>query len=376
MRSVLVYEKSAGEPVEDVVRAVKRAWPELSLIPLAVEDADTLDGQRVVVLPGYDIAITLGVNATHRCVADWQATQICYVMDAPRHSPRSRPRFHDVALSRGIPDPSPMPTAVGEQNQIRLVREHEEPPIRWDRFDPMTFHIAASPEIWNSLPARSIRRVSQIVPPPIDTDFFQPSDVARDEEYFCVFEECGAGTSTIVEACRHAGRRLVVSTYGTSASVPAHVAEQPHVQIRELGGAEDLREQLRHRRALIATRSGWSSLVLEAQACGMPVILAPGHPSADDRSPVRLEESLLIDMEETEPGSGLCCDEHTAGSICSAIRELERRPQRFSPSLAWAHAARHSPHCFGRNFKHLAEQARKDDIESSSFARQHWKRAG
>ncbi|MEX0728805.1 MAG: hypothetical protein WD065_21200 [Planctomycetaceae bacterium] len=376
MRSVLIYEKSSGRTVDEIASAVTRAWPDLSVIALPEEDADCLDGQRLVVLPGYDIVLTIGIDATLRCAADWQATQICYLLDDPLHPAERTADFREKhAGDRSAAEPNTSSQNEPE-SQIRLVREKDHQPIRWDRFDPMTYHIAASPELWNKLPARSIRRVNQVLPPPIDTDFFQPSQIVRDEVYFCIYDESLDGTATIVEACQRAFRKVVVATFGSADLIPDAIADREHVEVCELHSVSGLRDHFWQRRALLMTHSGWSQTVLEAQACGMPVILADGKPHADDPRTHRLEESLLIDMEATEPGSGICCDEHSPENMYSAIRELERRPQRFSPSLAWAHAARHSPHCFGRSLKHLAEQARQDDLQSSSFVRQHWKRAG
>ncbi|MDA1211046.1 MAG: hypothetical protein O2955_00930 [Planctomycetota bacterium] len=356
--------------------AVRRAWSDLSVIALPEEGSDSLNGQSLVVLPGYDIVLTVGIDATQRCAADWQATQICYLVDDPTSSSERRGSIREQKAK----DRSAVESEKTEPSELagplRLFREKFEQPIRWDRFDPMTYHIAASTEIWNRLPARSIRRVDQILPPPIDTDFFQPSHHTRDEVFFCIYDESLDGTATIVEACDLALRKVVVATYGSADLVPDSIADRKHVDVCEIHSADDLRHQFWQRRALLMTKSGWSQAVLEAQACGMPVILADGKSHADDPETHHLDESLLIDMEETDPGSGLCSDEHSVESIYSAIRELERRPQRFSSSLAWAHAARHSPPCFGRSLKHLAEQARHDDLQSSSFVRQHWKRAG
>ncbi|MFN0196120.1 MAG: hypothetical protein ACKVT0_05200 [Planctomycetaceae bacterium] len=388
MRSVLVYEKSSNRVVEEIVSAVRKAWSDLTVVALSYEEQDDLDGRRLVVLPGYEMVLAIGVEALSRCAADWQATQACYVLQDPFTADNDS--LHDDTMAASNDSTSHLKVWPYNERKSPILDSSSsrtsgrtrpkdgpfrQPRIQLDRFDPMTYHIASTPDIWNKLPVRSIRRLDQILPPPINTDFFTPGHQLRDEAYFCIYEECLAGTATIVEACRLAGHHVVVGTYASADMIPDAISEQSHVKVLEIHDPLVLREQYWSRRAMIVAQGGWLSCVLEAQACGMPVILTDRKEEQDDDE-LPVDHSLIIDMDSCGQGTGLFCDDHSCQSIFAAISELERRPQLFSPDLAWANAARFSPDCFGHVLKNLADQARYADLQSSSLTRQYWRKSG
>jgi glycosyltransferase involved in cell wall biosynthesis len=169
--------------------------------------------------------------------------------------------------------------------------------------------------------------------PPIDTTFFRPGPDTHENFLLLV---CHPGAETrvdlVIEACAAAHRDLVIlggDQYRSQIdALPARVRWE--VLPDDLG----LRSYYRRCRAVLSLgTTGFDSALVEAQACGTPVIAC--HHAAN--------EEILIDAERSGLGTCLYFHSLTTASIVSAIQELERRPQNISAVLSLAQATKFSP---------------------------------
>jgi len=218
---------------------------------------------------------------------------------------------------------------------------------RWDRntSDRVTRFVAISRTV-----AERIRecygRESTVLYPPVDTDFYTPADVPREDFYLYV----GAlapykRVDLIVEACNRHRRRLVVIGTGPEARRLARQAG-PTVSLLGWRTDDEVRDHLRRARALVfAAHEDFGIVPLEAQACGTPV-LALGEGGATE---------TVLPADVDRPGTGLFFDRQTPQSLCQAIERFESGRDRVDPDLARRHAERFALPRFERELVELLE---------------------
>jgi hypothetical protein len=183
-----------------------------------------------------------------------------------------------------------------------------------------------------------------VIYPPIKTSVFRPGFEPRRGNYLLVCRgESLPDIGLAVEACRAVGRKLIIVGWNgpRAANLPPH----PHVEFVDAPSEIELRDHYRRCRGLLApTLADFDSAIVEAQACGAPVIAFHCDGTRE----------VLLDAESTGQGTGLFFYEPTVSSLVSAIREFERRPQKFSPDLGMAQAARFSEAHFEQDIHLLA----------------------
>lgn len=179
-------------------------------------------------------------------------------------------------------------------------------------------------------------RNASVVYPPVDTGFYRPLDISKDEFYLWV----GALTpykrfDIAIEAIVGMGRKLVVIGEGQDMA-SARKNAPPNVSF--LGRQPDvvLREYYQRSRALLFPgEEDFGIVPLEIQACGRPVI-AYGRGGALE-TVVGLDES-----PDNKPPTGLFFHEQTAQSLSEAILRFEKNEHLFKPGTARANAERFS----------------------------------
>ena len=203
---------------------------------------------------------------------------------------------------------------------------------QWDRFtsDRVTHYIAISRTIAARI-QECYGRESRIIYPPVDTGFYTPADVAREDYYLYV----GAlapykRVDLAVQAANRLGRRLIVIGLGTDRRRLQRIAGRG-VTFWGWASDEDIRHHMRRARALIfPANEDFGIVPLEAQACGAAVIaFAQGGAT---ETVVAAETDG--DGNVLRPGTGSFFDEQTPESVAAAIRRFETRPDEFDPSLA------------------------------------------
>jgi glycosyltransferase involved in cell wall biosynthesis len=117
-------------------------------------------------------------------------------------------------------------------------------------------------------------RSSEVIHPPVDTDFFTPAPCIPAEDYYLVVSpfEPYKRVDLVLDAFKGLGRRLLVAGGGTL-DRKLRASAGPHVEFLGRVSDERLRDLYRRCRALVfPTIEDFGLTPVEAQACGRPVI--------------------------------------------------------------------------------------------------------
>jgi glycosyltransferase involved in cell wall biosynthesis len=184
-------------------------------------------------------------------------------------------------------------------------------------------------------------RDSTVIYPPVNTDFYHPSPVRR-EDYYLVVSACAPykRIDLAVHACNKTRRQLIVIGSG-----------QDEQRLRELAGPavhflgwqsdEVIRGHLRRCRALLFPgEEDFGIVPLEANACGAPVI-------AFDRGGAT---ETLVPLGGNREPTGLFFREQSVDGVVSAIEHFEKHLEAFNPASARQQALRFNPRRFAEEF--------------------------
>ena len=193
------------------------------------------------------------------------------------------------------------------------------------------------------------RRQAEVIPPPVDTDFFRPEKTGGKSDkrtgqgsYFLIVSALVPykRIDLAVEVFNRCGQELRIVGQGPDDRRLRRAAKS---NVRFLGSlsAEDLREAYRGGRALLQPwEEDFGIATLEAQACGLPVI-AYGRGGA--------REAIL-------PGqTGLLFEELSAAGLAAALDNFQRLP--FNKSAARKFAMRFSRPLFKQRIHEFLRRA-------------------
>jgi glycosyltransferase involved in cell wall biosynthesis len=196
----------------------------------------------------------------------------------------------------------------------------------WDRrtADRVTHFIAISKTVRERI-RECYGRESVVIFPPVDTEFYTPAKVRRDEYYLIV--SAFAPYKRIdhaIQACNLLKRHLLIIGTG-----------QDERRLKSLAGAtiqfagwqsnDVIRDHFRRCRALLFPgEEDFGIVPVESNACGTPVI-AFGRGGA---------------AETLTPSTGLLYDSQTPEGLAEAIEQFERRMNTFSPQACRQQAQR------------------------------------
>ncbi|MHB1036767.1 MAG: glycosyltransferase [Pirellulales bacterium] len=210
---------------------------------------------------------------------------------------------------------------------LRLIRNRLLDRLRqWDRdtSDRVTHFVATGRTVAERI-ARCYGRTSRVIYPPVDTRFYTPADVPREDYYLCVSALVPYKRLDLaVAACNRLGRRLLIIGCGTERRRLARLAG-PTVELLGWRSNEEVRDYLRRARALLFPgHEDFGIVPVEAQACGTPVVAFSRGGATE----------TVIPPGPLEPGTGLFFDEQTPEALVDAIGRFEGEPERFSPDRA------------------------------------------
>jgi glycosyltransferase involved in cell wall biosynthesis len=206
----------------------------------------------------------------------------------------------------------------------------------WDRRTAagVSHFIAISQTVRRRI-AECYGRDSTVIYPPVDTDFYCPAALPREDFYLAVSAFAPYKRLDLaIAACNRLGRRLVIIGSGQD---EARLKALAGPTVRLLGWQPDevIRDHLRRCRALLFPgEEDFGIVPVEAQACGAPV-LALGCGGAT--------ETVVPPGSGREP-TGLWFAEPTRDCLAEAILAFEARRTDFNPAAARRQALRFNAH--------------------------------
>jgi len=212
----------------------------------------------------------------------------------------------------------------------------------WDRRTAagVTHFVAISKEV-----QRRIRdcygRDSVVVYPPVDTDYFTPTWEARDDYYLVVSAFAPYKRIDLaIEACKRAGRRLVIIGTGQQERLLRTLAG-PETQFLGWQSTEQIRNHYRRCRALLFPGvEDFGIVPLEATACGAPVIAFAQGGAVE----------TVVPLDARAPATGVWFKEQTPAGLASAIEIFESSADAFDGEAMRRHAERFTTRRFEEEF--------------------------
>lgn len=205
---------------------------------------------------------------------------------------------------------------------------------RWDRATAagVTHFLAISRAVQQRI-RDCYQRDSEVIYPPVDTDFYCPAPVQRQDYYLVVSAFAPyKRVDLAVEACQRLGRNLVIIGTGQD---EARVQALAGPNVRFLGWQSDqaIRDHLRRCRALLFPgEEDFGIVPVEAQACGCPVIALARGGATETVVP-------LGGNGHREP-TGVWFDDQSPEGLIEAMVQLEKHQGEFSPTAARRQATR------------------------------------
>jgi glycosyltransferase involved in cell wall biosynthesis len=174
-------------------------------------------------------------------------------------------------------------------------------------------------------------RSSTLIYPPVDTDFFCPAPVRREDYYLAVSAFAPYKRLELaIAACNRLRRTLIIVGNGQDAG-RLRAGAGPTVHFLGWQPDEVVRDHYRRCRALLFPgEEDFGIAPVEAQACGAPVI-AYGRGGCT--------ETIVPPGSRREP-TGLWLEEQTADCLVDSLHAFESHSAQFIPAVARRQAVR------------------------------------
>ena len=196
----------------------------------------------------------------------------------------------------------------------------------WDRrtASRVTHFIAISRTVQDRI-RECYGRESDIIYPPVDTEFYTPAPVPREDFYLVVSALAPYKRFDLaIDACAKLGKKLIVIGSGQDAK-KLQAKASPGITFLGWQSDEVIRDHLRRAKALVFPgEEDFGIVPLEAQACGCPVI-AFGRGGATE---------TVRNLGESNEPTGVFFHEQTPEAVVEAIERFEREADRFDPRAA------------------------------------------
>jgi glycosyltransferase involved in cell wall biosynthesis len=211
----------------------------------------------------------------------------------------------------------------------------------WDRrtAEGVTHFLAISETVQRRI-AECYGRESTVIYPPVDTDYYYPAALPREDFYLAVSAFAPYKRLDLaIEACNVLRRPLILIGNGQD---EARLRSLAGSTIHFLGWQPDavIRDHLRRCRALLFPgEEDFGIVPVEAQACGAPVIAFGRGGATETIIPLEHPSGTGVSPFALAP-TGLWFTEQTVESLTEALPVFEKNRAHFSPSAARRQALR------------------------------------
>ena len=302
----------------------------LGLMPLAVEQYD---------LSGYDLVLSSSHAVAKGVLTGPDTLHVSYVHSPIRYAWDLQHQYlRQTGLDRGL-------RSWYARWQLGRLRQ-------WDvrTANGVDLFIANSSYVARRI-HKCYRRAAIVVPPPVDVAGFAPGGV-RGDTYLAASRLVPYKRIDLIAAAfsRMPERRLLVAGDGPERErVRAAAGGAPNITfVSEVSDSEMIRLMQEARAFVFAAEEDFGIMLVEAQACGTPVI-AFGRGGARD---------ILVDGPAP---TGLFFAEQTAEAIMAAVENFEQRSATFAPQACRENALRFSRESFRARILDLVDRARAGD---------------
>lgn len=311
----------------------------LPLMPRAIEQLQIPDDVDVVVSFSHAVAKSIRVPPG--------VPHLCYCFTPMRYAWQLReeyfgPREPQSAWQRVWQKTAGRVAAAARDKMLDHLRD-------WDRrtSSRVTKFIAISRTIEERI-QNCYQRDSTVIFPPVDTQFYTPADIPREDFYLVVSALVPYKRIELaVAACNRLQKRLVVIGHGPELARLSSLAGST-VHLAGWRSNDEIRDHLRRCRALIFPGlEDFGIAPVEAQACGAPVI-ALGQGGVTE---------TVLPAGNRCAGSGVFFEEPTVDALITAMDWFERHADSFDPDLAVQQARKFSTLRFTHQLLGEIEQA-------------------
>ncbi|MDY6804607.1 MAG: glycosyltransferase [Cyanobacteriota bacterium] len=292
----------------------------LPLLPLAIEQLD---------LREYDVILSSSHAVAKGVLSSPHQLHICYSHTPMRYAwDLTFDYLQGSKAGRGIP---------GIFTRYLLHRLRQWDVISANRVD---YFIANSKHtarrIW-----RCYRREAEVIYPPVEIERFSFQE-KKEDFYLTVCRLVSyKKISLIANAFNQLGRSLVV--IGTGPELE-QIRELAQANVRVLGWqpAEVVEQYMREAKAFVyAACEDFGMAIVEAQACGTPVIAYGGGGALETVRDVR---------QYGDSATGVLFSPQTEDGLVEAVEVFEARQGEFVAEVARSHAANFSPEVFRKRY--------------------------
>jgi glycosyltransferase involved in cell wall biosynthesis len=298
----------------------------LPLMPLAIEQLD---------LRHYDVILSSAHAVAKGILTTPQQLHLCYCHTPMRYAwDLTFDYLHQSRLGHGIP---------GIFTRYLLHRLRQWDVISANRVDHFiaNSHFTAS-RIW-----RCYRRQADVIYPPVNIDRFT-YNAHKEDFYLTVCRLVGyKQVAPIVEAFNQNGRNLVIIGTGTELQKLQQIAKS-NVKILGFQPNSVVQDYLSRARAFVyAACEDFGIVLVEAQACGTPVIAYGVGGAAETVLDIRTHPDL---------GTGILFPAQTVAAIQTAISTFETYHQQFQAERIRAHAQSFAASVFQSQYLSLLDR--------------------
>jgi glycosyltransferase involved in cell wall biosynthesis len=311
--------------------ARKRFRLYLGLMPLAVE---TLD------LSGYDLVVSSSHAVAKGAITGPGTLHLAYVHSPMRYAWDLEAQYlREAGLDRGLKG------AYARWLLHRLRLWDHASAARPDAILANSRYIAERiRKVW--------RREAEVLHPPVDTEAFTP--VAEKREFYLIASRMVPYKRVDLAAAafrRMPGRRLVIVGDGPQMrAVRAAAGEAPNIAFRgHVATAELVRLMQTARACLHIAEEDFGIAMVEAQACGTPVI-AFGRGGSRD---------IVQTPEQSDAPTGLLFPDQTPEALLDAVERFEAMPGAFTARACRANAERFSAAAFRQGLRDAVARHRR-----------------